>query len=141
MAFRQPLRRPVLMALLVASAVASIVAGCLPAAEAKPGGGAGPTAAPAASPVADRPIEQPQDIEALDPASLPPWLFEASAPPAPPTAAPTPLPRPTQSYAINLFATGDFVAQYTFEWCVGASIQMALNMVGKSNNRTRARQG
>jgi hypothetical protein len=41
---------------------------------------------------------------------------------------------------MNLSASGDFVAQYTFEWCVGASIQMALNMIGDSNNRTRSRQ-
>jgi hypothetical protein len=40
---------------------------------------------------------------------------------------------------MNLYGSGDFVAQYTFEWCVGASIQMTLNMLG-ANDRTRARQ-
>ena len=29
---------------------------------------------------------------------------------------------------MNLYRKGDYVAQYTFEWCVGASLQMALNM-------------
>jgi hypothetical protein len=29
---------------------------------------------------------------------------------------------------MNLAHRTDFVAQYTFEWCVGASLQMALNM-------------
>ncbi len=30
---------------------------------------------------------------------------------------------------MNLFEEGDFVAQYTFEWCVAASVQMTWNMV------------
>jgi hypothetical protein len=30
---------------------------------------------------------------------------------------------------MNLYREGDFVPQHTFEWCVGASIQMASNMV------------
>jgi hypothetical protein len=30
---------------------------------------------------------------------------------------------------MNLYRDGDFVPQRTFEWCVGASIQMASNMV------------
>jgi hypothetical protein len=30
---------------------------------------------------------------------------------------------------MNLYRDGDFVPQHTFEWCVGASIQMASNMV------------
>ena len=29
---------------------------------------------------------------------------------------------------MNLYRKGDYVAQFTFEWCVGASLQMALNM-------------
>ena len=29
---------------------------------------------------------------------------------------------------MNLYRKGDFVAQYNFELCVGASLQMALNM-------------
>ena len=62
----------------------------------------------------------------------------AASPSASPTAAtepsPTARPRPTaaadaEPFAMNLYRKGDFVAQYTFEWCVGASLQMALNMV------------
>jgi len=30
---------------------------------------------------------------------------------------------------MNLFQDGDFVPQHTFEWCVGASLQMAHNLV------------
>jgi hypothetical protein len=85
-------------------------------------------------------VESP-DPELADPGWSDPWLTGTANPPAPPTPTPTPvLPRPTQPYALNLAASGDFVAQYTFEWCVGASIQMALNMIGKTDNRTRARQ-
>jgi hypothetical protein len=52
-----------------------------------------------------------------------------------PTVAPTPAPQPTPTlpppaaFALNLFQEGDFVPQHTFEWCVGASIQMAHNLV------------
>jgi hypothetical protein len=41
---------------------------------------------------------------------------------------------------MNLFERGDYVSQYTFEWCVGASIQMTLNMVEDRDDRSRALQ-
>ena len=41
---------------------------------------------------------------------------------------------------MNLHRHGDFVAQYTFEWCVGASLQMALNMDHPKNDTTREHQ-
>jgi hypothetical protein len=43
-------------------------------------------------------------------------------------------------YALDLFRRGDFVRQYTFDWCVGASIQMMLNMIRPVNETSRARQ-
>ena len=47
-----------------------------------------------------------------------------------PTASPDPVPQaPLVPFAMNLFEEGDFVAQYTFEWCVAASVQMTWNMV------------
>jgi hypothetical protein len=65
-----------------------------------------------------------------------------------PTAEPTPTPKPTsdaaaadaEPFAMNLYRKGDFVAQYTFEWCVGASLQMALNMSTTEAHTTRADQ-
>ena len=70
-----------------------------------------------------------------------------------PTAAPTPTSEPeltptpppaaqddTDPFAMNLYRKGDFVAQYTFEWCVGASLQMALNMSTKVSHTSRADQ-
>ena len=41
---------------------------------------------------------------------------------------------------MNLYAKGDYVAQYTFEWCVGASLQMALNMSTEDSRTSRADQ-
>jgi hypothetical protein len=68
----------------------------------------------------------------------------ASAPPAVAEARPTATPRPAAAaakpFALNLYRKGDFVAQYTFEWCVGASLQMALNMSTTGSHRSRADQ-
>ncbi len=41
---------------------------------------------------------------------------------------------------MNLFRKGDFVGQYTFEWCVGASLQMALNVATDESRTSRADQ-
>ena len=43
-------------------------------------------------------------------------------------------------FAYNLARRDDFVAQYTFEWCVGASLQMALNMATDATHTSRADQ-
>ncbi|MFW0773321.1 hypothetical protein ACLRGI_09135 [Paenarthrobacter nitroguajacolicus] len=49
--------------------------------------------------------------------------------PAPPPPAPPAPPAVPQAFALNLYQEGDFVPQYTFEWCVAASIQMAHNLI------------
>jgi hypothetical protein len=41
---------------------------------------------------------------------------------------------------MNLAERADFVAQYTFEWCVGASLQMALNMATDQERTSRGDQ-
>jgi hypothetical protein len=41
---------------------------------------------------------------------------------------------------MNLYRRGDFVGQYTFEWCVGASLQMAVNIATGEVDTTRATQ-
>ena len=46
-----------------------------------------------------------------------------------------------EPFDMNLYRKGDFVAQYTFEWCVGASLQMALNMTTDETRSTRKDQG
>ena len=52
-----------------------------------------------------------------------------------PTSVPTPAPVP-QAFALNLYQEGDFVPQYTFDWCVGASIQMAHNLIDDTGGGT-----
>ncbi|TVU58245.1 hypothetical protein FQP90_21650 [Paenarthrobacter nitroguajacolicus] len=52
----------------------------------------------------------------------------------PPAQAPQPAPPPAlplvpEAFALNLYQEGDFVPQYTFDWCVAASIQMAHNLI------------
>ncbi|HEX5014056.1 MAG TPA: hypothetical protein VFV72_07815 [Candidatus Limnocylindrales bacterium] len=90
---------------------------------------------------------------AATPLATPEPATEGTASPAPPTPTPTAVPSllPTaapraaatarpEPFAMNLYAKGDFVAQYTFEWCVGASLQMALNMATDGSRTTRADQ-
>jgi hypothetical protein len=61
----------------------------------------------------------------------------------PPIATPTPAPAKEAAlrpHKFNLYEKGDFVAQYTFEWCVGASLQMMLNLADAADTHSKARQ-
>ena len=69
----------------------------------------------------------------------PPRHPATPAPTATPTPEPTASPEP-KPYAINLASAADFVPQYTFEWCVGASIMMARSIITDSRNESRASQ-
>lgn len=78
------------------------------------------------------------DAATVTPTPTPtPTLRPTPAPTARPTPAPTPLPTPTlppkEAFAFNLYQEGDWVQQHTFEWCVGASIQMAWNLTQPEN--------
>jgi hypothetical protein len=69
----------------------------------------------------------------------------AATAPASPTAATSPTPGatprpPRRPYAMNLYRAGDYVAQFTNEWCVGASLQMALNITTRKTDASRASQ-
>jgi hypothetical protein len=71
-----------------------------------------------------------------------------TASPAPtPTTAPTASQVPQlaeadpQPFAMNLASKGDFVPQHTFEWCVGASLQMAWNITTGERRASRSDQG
>ncbi|MFM2106908.1 MAG: hypothetical protein RL338_1940 [Chloroflexota bacterium] len=85
--------------------------------------------------------------------ATPPIPSAAPGPTGRPATTPTPSPAPSASatpvpvatpvpepFELDLYRRGDFVGQYTFEWCVGASVQMALNIVGPEDDRTRVRQ-
>ena len=77
-----------------------------------------------------------------------PGTEDLSAPtvePPRPSLQPTPEPEPTPEvedgpFAMNLFKKGDFVPQYTFEWCVGASMQMMRNLTDAKVTRSRNTQ-
>jgi hypothetical protein len=84
--------------------------------------------ATAIQPAAVEPVVTPASTAAPTPRATPMRTPQAKATPAP-TTTPAPTPPPTVAFAMNLYRDGDFVPQHTFEWCVGASIQMASNMI------------
>jgi hypothetical protein len=47
---------------------------------------------------------------------------------------------PTGEFSINLYQDGDFASQRTAYWCIGASMQMMLNIVGLTDDDSRAGQ-
>jgi hypothetical protein len=77
-------------------------------------------------------------------ALAPQWTPTPTPTPVP-TPAPVPTPTPVpQAFAFNLYQEGDFVPQYTFDWCVAASIQIAHNLLDDTAGGTwadRAQQG
>lgn len=98
---------------------------------------ADPTAA-ASSPVTPDPTSSPAPTAAPETtAGLTPTATATPDDSATPKPTKRPKPKP---YAMNLATKADFVRQYTFEWCVGASIQMALNMVEDADRTGRADQ-
>ncbi|CAM3120386.1 hypothetical protein PSET11_01437 [Arthrobacter ulcerisalmonis] len=114
-----------LLAWLAAAAIA--LAACSPAGSAAPGvTPVATTAAPAQETAAAQ-------MAAAAPASSAPSAAE------PPVAAPPP--ETPQPYAVNLFQEGDWVPQYTFDWCVAASIQMAHNLIDDTGGSTWADSG
>lgn len=78
---------------------------------------------------------------AAGPASSPSGRPSDAAPSQQPAAEAPPSEGPARkAFAMNLAARADFVAQYTFEWCVGASLQMALNMSTDEDRTTKTDQ-
>lgn len=65
---------------------------------------------------------------------------ESAPAPSPTQQAPAPDAPKRTPFSMNLYRRGDFVAQYTFEWCVGASLQMALNMSTDQERTSKADQ-
>jgi hypothetical protein len=128
-----PSRRCPLLLLLLAAIIAS---GCMPGS-----GAASPTPLATAAVAATlQPAPSDNGVTAGEPRPSP------SVEPTPTRASvssPTPAPvveADPEPFAMNLYRNGDFVAQYTFEWCVGASLQMALNMATDDSRTTRADQ-
>ena len=121
--------RPVRLLVVAVSALLLAACGGLDAATATRSAAVEPSIAAAASPTLSA-------TPTLSPTPSPSAVAIASPSPSP-IATPKP---PKKAFAYNLFRRGDYVAQYTLEWCVGASLQMALNMSTGTNDTSRARQ-
>jgi hypothetical protein len=143
-------RMPVLPALLSALLAAALVAGCAgPGEPAALAADPTPAAVPATPPSEDE--QGPGTAESAAPAATE-RVTPSNPTPVPPTPSPEPTPEaePTPEpakpeiedgpFAMNLFRKGDFVAQYTFEWCVGASLQMMRNLTDAKVTRSRSTQ-
>ena len=100
---------------------------------------------PSVTPIATTAVVSPRSSPpAVQPGSDPTPSAAVAAAPSP-SATATPSPSPTaaaslEQFALNLATRADFVAQHTFEWCVGASLQMALNMVTDDERSSKADQ-
>lgn len=124
--------------MLVAVVLALAVAGCGAAVSADAEGvpSSAPVPSIGSSPSTGPPSPSAPGTTAVAPAPSPSAI---SPVPALPAATSTPEP-PKKPFAMNLYRRGDYVAQYTFEWCVGASLQMALNMTTPRNDASRPYQ-
>jgi hypothetical protein len=105
-----------------------------PAATLEPAGAA---AEPAPSREAPAAGGYPLDPGRTAPPPRAPDAAPAASPTAPAAAPEAPVPQP---FAMNLADAADFVGQYTFEWCVGSSLQMALNIAAGNADQSRGFQ-
>ena len=99
---------------------------------------ADPTAATTALPSIPRLAAGPPSTPSgrpSDTATPPSLASDAPAAEAPPAEGPA-----REPFSMNLAQRADFVAQFTFELCVGASLQMALNMATDQERTTEADQ-
>lgn len=109
-------------------ALATILGACTPA--------VGNNDAPAGPSTAASPATSPAQPSGEGTAAAPADVQAEAAPETPlPTVAPVPAPAP-EPFALNLYQEGDFVPQYTFDWCVAASIQMAHNLIDATRGST-----
>jgi hypothetical protein len=127
------------LAAWLALAISLIVGACGATAVAPTDGRATRSTAPVSAASA-LPIDVPDDVGG----DATPGAVTTPRTPSPAPATPTPSPAPStpqpDPFALNLYRRGDFVGQYTFEWCVGASVQMTLNILRPEDDRTRATQ-
>ena len=62
------------------------------------------------------------------------------AAPVGPASGPQPVLAADRDYSVDLAASGDFVAQKNLVQCVGASMQMMLNIIGSASDRSAGTQ-
>ena len=125
--------------------VLSVVAACTPANGVEPRLGSIPSTPPWVA------VATPSVAPTVRPSPLPTASPVAREKPATSSATETPwpsaerVPEPAATpvagpYAISLAKVADFVPQYTFEWCVGASIQMARSIITGNRDESRTSQ-
>jgi hypothetical protein len=125
-------------------ALAGFLSACTQGTPADQSAGTPPSAAATAMATADGGVGPQQGAPGAAPARPEAAIqTEVPAPAAVPVPAPapaqTPAPAPVpQPFALNLYREGDFVPQYTFDWCVAASIQMAHNLIDDTGGGTWA---
>lgn len=105
--------------------LATLLTACTPAVDLTETDAGQPSASSSAMPTTG-------DLQAV------PSTGATQTPVAPQPAPPPPPPTVPQAFALNLYQEGDFVPQYTFDWCVAASIQMAHNLVDDTGGGTWA---
>lgn len=71
---------------------------------------------------------------------LPSASPEVSPPPPSPSPSATPAPTPKPVLAMNLYHKGDFVSELTPVQCVSAAMQIMLNVIGPTDDRTSRTQ-
>ncbi|MEE2522097.1 hypothetical protein V1639_08255 [Pseudarthrobacter sp. J75] len=96
-----------------------------------------PTSSASVLPLAGDPATLTQGSPTPVPATVPTEAVPTQSVPTQPPPAPAPPPVP-EPFALNLYQEGDFVPQYTFDWCVAASIQMAHNLIDDTGGGTWA---
>ncbi len=125
--------------------VLSVVAACAPAEGVEPRLESIPLTTPLVA------VATPSVAPTVRPSLLPTASPVAREVPASPGATATPapsaarVPEPAAAtdagpYAINLAKVADFVPQYTFDWCVGASVQMARSIITGNRDESRTSQ-
>ena len=136
------LRVPITIAVGLAISLGVLIAACTPTEDrpdptpaatvaAVPSAVASPSASP--SPTSPPLAAGPEATRSARPS-------ESAPAPSPTQQAPADDAREREPFSMNLYRRGDFVAQYTFEWCVGASLQMALNMATDDERTSKADQ-
>lgn len=125
--------------------VLAVVAGCAPvgAVEDRRAGEEPSRAAPLAPTAAALPSVRPSPWTSFLPSPSPTSTVQQALPSPSAVAEPAPAAPESPSsglFAVNVASRADFVPQYTFEWCVGASLQMARSIITGGRNETRRSQ-
>lgn len=119
--------------------VLAVVAACVPAQAVEPPRASMPTAtstevapAPSSVPTVGPPLEPP-------PPTASPTPGETATSPDAASASPGSAAEP-EPFSVNLAQVADFVPQYTSNWCVGASLQMARSIITGERIESRRSQ-